>query len=67
MKIIVNGTQFDGLAENMSVAELISYLKLPEGKLAIERNLEIVPKSLYADTKLCDMDRLEIVHFIGGG
>ena len=36
-------------------------------KVAVERNLEIVPKSAFAATALEDGDRLEIVHFIGGG
>ena len=36
-------------------------------KVAIERNLEIVPRSAYGKTVLADGDRIEIVHFIGGG
>jgi sulfur carrier protein len=35
--------------------------------VAVERNLEIVPRSTYADTALADGDRIEIVTFIGGG
>ena len=50
--------------------DLISLLKLLEiepEKVALERNLEIVPKSSYAKTVVGDGDNLEIVHFIGGG
>jgi sulfur carrier protein len=36
-------------------------------KVAVERNLEIVPRSAYGATNLTDGDRIEIVHFIGGG
>ena len=39
---------------------------VPE-KVAVERNLEIVPRSLFASTVLCDGDRIEIVAFVGGG
>ena len=67
MQITVNGTLYDDLPPEMNVQDLIVYLKLPKGKLAVERNLEIVPKSLYTQTQLRDKDRIEIVHFIGGG
>ena len=67
MQITVNGTRYDDLPPEMNVQDLIVYLKLPNGKLAVERNLEIVPKSLYTQTQLRDKDRIEIVHFIGGG
>jgi thiamine biosynthesis protein ThiS len=49
------------------VAALVTELGLDLRKVAVERNLEIVPKSLFADTLLSDGDRIEIVHFIGGG
>ena len=46
---------------------LVAALGLDRRKLAVERNLEIVPRSLFAATPLADGDRIEIVHFIGGG
>ncbi len=49
------------------VARLIALLELDARKVAVERNLEIVPRSAYAVTSLADGDRIEIVHFIGGG
>jgi sulfur carrier protein len=49
------------------LASLVSALGLDGRKVAIERNLEIVPRSAYGKTKLLDGDRIEIVHFIGGG
>ena len=49
------------------LAALISALGLDGRKVAIERNLEIVPRSAYGRTPLADGDRIEIVHFIGGG
>jgi sulfur carrier protein len=50
-----------------TVASLIASLGLDGRKVAVERNLEIVPKSTYADAPVADGDRIEIVTFIGGG
>jgi thiamine biosynthesis protein ThiS len=46
---------------------LVAALDLDTRKVAVERNLEIVPRSLHAETPVADGDRIEIVHFIGGG
>ncbi len=51
----------------VSVAGLIGLLGLDTRKVAVERNMEIVPRSTYADIWLTEGDELEIVHFIGGG
>lgn len=51
----------------MSVADLVREIGLDPKKVAVERNLEIVPRSMLADTLLADGDQLEIVHFVGGG
>ncbi len=66
MQITVNGEtkNFDGM---QSVAELACRLGLDRGKIAIERNLEIIPKSQHDSTELADGDNIEIIHFIGGG
>jgi thiamine biosynthesis protein ThiS len=50
-----------------TVAELVAALGLDARKVAVERNLEIVPRSAYRRTELADGDQVEIVHFIGGG
>ena len=50
-----------------SLTELVAELGLDARKVAVERNLEIVPRSAYGRTALADGDRIEIVHFIGGG
>jgi thiamine biosynthesis protein ThiS len=49
------------------VAGLVAALGLNPRKVAVERNLAIVPRSAYGSTPLADGDRIEIVHFIGGG
>jgi thiamine biosynthesis protein ThiS len=66
LQLTVNGETraFPGVAD---VAALVSLLGLDLRKVAVERNLEIVPRSAYALTALADGDRIEIVHFIGGG
>jgi len=50
-----------------TVARLVGELGLDPRKVAVERNLEIVPKSQFEATALSEGDRIEIVHFIGGG
>ncbi|TDI67282.1 MAG: sulfur carrier protein ThiS [Alphaproteobacteria bacterium] len=64
--IIVNGEEraFSG---DESVESLLAALGIDARKVAVELNLEIVPRSSYLDTRLNGGDRLEIVHFIGGG
>jgi sulfur carrier protein len=66
MTLTVNGETrtFSGVDH---LAALVSALGLDGRKVAIERNLEIVPRSAYGKTPLADGDRIEIVHFIGGG
>jgi sulfur carrier protein len=55
------------VAAGLTLAGLIGQLELDTRKVAVERNLEIVPRSIYDKTVLEAGDRLEIVHFIGGG
>ncbi len=50
-----------------SVADLVRAIGLDPAKVAVERNLEIVPRSTLANVMLADGDVLEIVHFVGGG
>ncbi len=50
-----------------TLAGLIARLELDTRKVAVERNLEIVPRSTYGAVALSAGDALEIVHFIGGG
>jgi sulfur carrier protein len=66
MRLSVNGEEraFEGVS---TVQELVSALGLDVRKVAVERNLEIVPRSTYGATALADGDRIEIVTFIGGG
>jgi len=64
--IIVNGEPRD-VAPGATLAALLAAIGLDLRKVAVERNEEIVPRSSYAEVALAPGDRLEIVHFIGGG
>lgn len=65
MEIIVNGeTRTVG---EITVAALLESLQIDPRRVAVELNLDILPKSEYTSTSLNDGDRLEIVQFVGGG
>tara|TARA_Y100000052_G_scaffold6524_2_gene6306 strand:- start:27201 stop:27389 length:189 start_codon:yes stop_codon:yes gene_type:complete len=62
----LNGAEKE-VKNDMTISELIQTLELNPKGVAVERNLEIVPKSLHSDTVLTEGDRIEIVEFVGGG
>lgn len=66
MRVFVNGEQKD-FSTAISLAELITRLDLPAARIAIELNREVVRRSEWGSTMLKDEDRIEIVHFVGGG
>ena len=55
------------MAEGISIAELVSELGFDPVRVAVERNLEVVPRSTLGDVKVQDGDDFEIVRFVGGG
>jgi len=66
MKLHINGEERT-FSSPLSIQDLLVQLGIDPRKVAVERNLEIVSKSLYGQTDVADGDRLEVVHFIGGG
>ena len=66
MLILLNGESLE-LPDGATVADLLVRLDLTGRRVAVERNLDIVPRSQHATTALADGDRLEVVHAIGGG
>ena len=66
IKINVNGKKLV-LNENDSISKLIKKLKIPLNKVAIELNKKIIDKKKVNKIKLKSNDKIEIVHFIGGG
>ena len=65
MKLTINGEPQLSSAETLGA--LVEHLGMKPDRVAIELNREIVPRDQWAQTPLHDGDRLEIVHFVGGG
>lgn len=66
MKVFVNGALRE-VDQITSLAELITELDLPIARIAVELNRDVVRRSDWGSTMLKDEDRIEIVHFVGGG
>ena len=66
MKVFVNGQERE-VPAGSSVADLLAELDLAKRRVAVERNRSIVPRDGYESSRLAEGDRLEIVHFVGGG
>jgi thiamine biosynthesis protein ThiS len=66
MRLFINGDE-KSFADSLSLAELIEQLGMKGDRVAVELNREIVFRSQWPETTLKDGDRLEIVHFVGGG
>lgn len=66
MRLTVNGEVREA-PDRATLAQFLASLGIEAGKVAVERNLEIAPRSRWAAIGLEEGDRLEIVHFVGGG
>ena len=66
IKIKING-KLSTIKDNLSLFTYLNKLKIPLKKVAIELNQEIIDKSKLKKIKLRNKDKVEIVHFIGGG
>lgn len=66
MKVRLNGQERD-LPEGATLGDLVRALGLEPSRIAVERNGQVVPKARYDAEVLSEGDRLEIVHFVGGG
>ncbi len=66
MQIIINGESHE-VAAGYSAAKLVEEMGLGDRRVAMEVNLEIVPRSQYAQHIFNDGDKIEVVHAIGGG
>jgi sulfur carrier protein len=69
MHFVVNGQlrEFPQLTAGAQILDLIAVLELKGDRLAIEQNGNIVPRGAWGATALAEGDRLELVHFVGGG
>ena len=66
MRVQVNGEPRE-LPAGSTIASLLSALGLADRPVAVERNMEIVPRGRHAETALAEGDALEVVQFVGGG
>lgn len=66
MQLRINGEQRD-FPDGLTLAALVEHLGMKSDRVAVELNLEIVPRANWQATQLKDGDKLEIVHFVGGG
>ena len=66
MRVQLNGETKE-LAEGLSLEELLAQLNLAPERLAVELNREVVRRADWPRVKLSEGDRVEIVHFVGGG
>jgi sulfur carrier protein len=64
--LTVNGETLE-IEDNSSISNLLKKLEITAPRVAVEHNLEIVPKTMYNDTTLTENDNVEIVSFVGGG
>jgi sulfur carrier protein len=69
LTVVLNGQtrEFEGLTELDSLERVLVELGVKGDRVAVERNGEIVPRALWAGTLVGEGDRLEVVHFVGGG
>lgn len=66
LTVKVNGEKKE-VPAGSNVEALLKHLGIGADRVAIERNLEILPRAQWASTQVLEGDRLEIVHFVGGG
>lgn len=66
IRIVLNGATREFSAP-LTFAQLLEALALAGGRLAVERNGEIVPRSRFGEARLADGDRIEVVVAVGGG
>lgn len=66
LRIKVNGEGRE-VRDRVTLNDLVGELSLPPARIAIELNQQVVRRDKWPDTKLSEDDRVEIVHFVGGG
>jgi sulfur carrier protein len=66
MQVMVNGEE-RRVGASTTVKQLLASLGLADTLVAVERNEEVVPRAQHESTELSEGDRVEVVHFVGGG
>lgn len=66
MKVIING-EIKEVAGNLNLTGLLEHLSMPDERIAIELNKEVIRKKDWETIEINDADKIEIIHFVGGG
>ncbi|MGA8220959.1 MAG: sulfur carrier protein ThiS [Candidatus Acidiferrales bacterium] len=66
MTVTINGERRE-VPDGLTVTALLEHIGMPRDRVAIERNLDILPRALWLETRIQPNDSFEIVHFVGGG
>lgn len=66
MKVLINGETKE-ISNELNLSELLKHFSLPQERIAIELNKEVVRKKDWENIKIAEGDRLEVIHFVGGG
>jgi thiamine biosynthesis protein ThiS len=66
MKILLNG-EIKEISDELNLSGLLRHFSLPSERIAIELNREVVRKKDWENIKIAEGDRLEVIHFVGGG
>ena len=66
MKVFINGETRE-IEQEINLIELLKHFSLPAERIAIELNREVVRKKDWENIKVSDGDKLEVIHFVGGG
>ena len=66
MKVFINGETRE-IPNEVNLSELLKNLSLPSERIAVELNKEVVRKKDWENVRVADADKIEIIHFVGGG
>jgi sulfur carrier protein len=66
MRLVVNGEE-QQVGQSTTVKQLLASMGLADTLVAVERNEEVVPRAQHESAELTEGDRVEVVHFVGGG
>ncbi|HEY0429367.1 MAG TPA: sulfur carrier protein ThiS [Pyrinomonadaceae bacterium] len=66
MKVLINGETKE-IKQELNLSELLRHFSLPHERVAIELNREVVRKKDWENIKISEGDKLEVIHFVGGG
>lgn len=66
MRVIINGETKE-LSGELNLSQLLKHFSMPQERVAVELNREVVRKKDWENIKIADGDKLEVIHFVGGG